>query len=352
MQIRLGQIAEMLGASVDGSPDVMIYGASKIEEGKAGTITFLANPKYTHFIYDTLAAAVIVDRGFKPENPLQASLLRVDNVYMALSVLMAQFQDKLSIAEGISPDARIDPSAVIGEESSVDAQVIIQKGVVIGKHVKVYGQVFIGNDCEIGDHTILFPGVKLYHRCKIGARCIIHANAVLGSDGFGFAKDASGNFQKIPQTGNVVVEDDVEIGANTVIDRASLGSTVIEAGAKLDNLIQIAHNVQIGRRTAIAAQTGVAGSTRVGADCMIGGQTGIVGHLTLADKLQIQAQSGIAASIQEEGSKWYGTPAIPYRNYLKSYAKFTKLSEMSSEIDKLKKDIEQLQSIIDDRQIK
>ncbi len=352
MQIRLGQIAEILGASVEGNPDLVIHGASKIEEGATGTITFLANPKYTHFIYNTHAAAVIVDRSFTPDQPLQTALLRVENVYLALSVLMAHFQENLSISEGISPEASIEASVVIGQGSSIDAQVIIRRGVTIGKNVKIYGQVYIGDHCEIGDNTILFPGVKLYHRCKIGSRCIIHANAVLGSDGFGFAKDASGNFQKIPQTGNVVVEDDVEIGANTVIDRASMGSTVIGSGVKLDNLIQIAHNVQVGRRTVIAAQAGVAGSTRIGADCMIGGQTGIVGHITLADKVQIQAQSGIASSIDEEGSKWYGTPAISYRNYLKSYAKFTKLSELSAEIDKLKKDIEQLQTVIEGRQSK
>ncbi len=344
MQIRLGQIAEILGAVLIGDPNTPITGASKIEEGKEGTITFLANPKYASYLATTRSSAVIVQRDFLKEEGSHPALLLVENVYMALSVLMAHFQQKLTLAEGISPYATIDATAEIGEGTSIDAQVMIRKNVVLGRNVQVFGQVFIGDDSRIGDNTILYPGVKIYHNCVVGARCVIHANAVIGSDGFGFAKDEEGNYNKIPQTGNVVIGNDVEIGSNTVVDRASLGSTVLEDGVKLDNLIQVAHNVTIGKRTVIAAQAGIAGSSKVGEDSIIGGQVGIVGHLTLADKIQIQAQSGIASSITEPGSKWYGTPAIQYQNYLKSYAHFKQLSSLHAEVARLAKEIEQIKA--------
>lgn len=342
MQIRLGQIAELIGASVEGDAEMAISGASKIEEGRKGTISFLANPKYAFHIYNTEASAVIVPSDFKPDKPVNATLLRVDNVYLALSVLLSQFQQSISIPSGIASGANIDATAVIGEGCAIDDMVIIRKGVVIGRNVKVYGQVFIGDHCRIGDDCILYPGVKIYHQCEIGARCVIHANAVIGSDGFGFARDSSGNYAKIPQTGNVIIGDDVEVGSNTVIDRGSLGPTVIASGVKLDNLIQVAHNVTIGSRTVIAAQTAVAGSTKIGEDCLIGGQAGIAGHLSIANGIQIQAQSGVGTSITENNSKWYGTPAIPYHNYLRSYSHFRKLSDLAGQIAVLKEEVDRL----------
>ncbi len=328
MQVSARQIAALLDGIITGDPEVTISGPSKIEEGLPGTITFLANPKYKEYIYTTQAAIVLVDKTFTPDQPVIPTLIAVENVYSALAILMEKFNSGISIHSGIASTAVLHPSVILGAGVYIDDLVIIKPNVQIGDGTKIYGQVFIGDNVEIGKNVVLHPGVKVYHNCVIGNNCVIHANAVIGSDGFGFARDHEGNYKKIPQTGNVVIEDNVEIGSNTVIDRASMGSTKIKKGVKLDNLIQIAHNVTIGENTAIAAQSGIAGSTQIGTNCIIGGQVGIVGHIQIADGAMVQAQSGISASVKSANAKLYGSPAIEYTNYLKSYAHFRKLPEI------------------------
>lgn len=345
MQFKAKQIADLIGGSIIGDPDILISGPSKIEEGGAGTISFLANAKYTDFIYTTTASVVLVSKDFVPERPITCTMIVVENVYVALAFLMENFNSGISIESTVSVLTSIHSSVVIGDNAAIDDYVIIKKGVTIGKNCKIYGQVFIGDNVEIGDDVVLYPGVKVYHNCKIGDRSVIHANAVIGSDGFGFAKDETGKFKKIPQTGNVVIESDVEIGSNTVIDRASMGSTTIKSGAKLDNLIQVAHNVTVGSNTAIAALTGIAGSVEIGQGCLIGGQVGIAGHLSIADGTMIQAQSGISASVKGENVKLYGSPAIDYNNYLKSYAHFRRLPELAAQIRALQAELDKLSQI-------
>ncbi|MBK8626878.1 MAG: UDP-3-O-(3-hydroxymyristoyl)glucosamine N-acyltransferase [Saprospiraceae bacterium] len=342
MQITAQQIAHIVNGSIIGNPEIPITGPSKIEEGTKGTITFLANPKYKDYLYTTEASIVLISSDFIPEDPVLPTLIVVGNVYQALAILMEKFNSGISLLSGIAPTAVVASSAEIGENTSIDDLVIIKPGVKIGTHSKVYGQVFIGDNVTIGNHVTLFPGVKIYHNCVIGDRCIIHANTVIGSDGFGFARDEEGNYKKIPQTGNVVLENDVEVGSNTVIDRASMGSTVIKSGAKLDNLIQIAHNVSIGNHTAIAAQTGVAGSVSIGSSCIIGGQVGIAGHLSIADGTMIQAQSGISSTIKGPNAKLYGSPAIDYQNYLKSYAYFRKFPDIVQQLRHLQSTMDKL----------
>lgn len=344
MQITAKQIAEILNGSISGNPDVIITGPSKIEDGKPGTITFLANPKYKDYIYTTEASVVLVNKDFEPESAIRPTLIKVDNVYASLAILMENFNSGISIPSGVASTAVIDPSAKLGDHAHIDDHVIIKPHVTIGHNARIYGQVFIGDRVKIGNDVTIYPGVKIYHNCVIGDRVIIHANSVIGSDGFGFAKTEDGQYKKIPQTGNVVIENDVEIGSNTVIDRASIGSTTIGQGAKLDNLIQIAHNVQIGHGAAIAAQSGIAGSSTVGRDCIIGGQVGVVGHIQIADRVMIQAQSGVASSVKEVGSKLYGYPAINYQSYLKSYAYFRKLPDMASQLRYLESRVQQLEN--------
>jgi UDP-3-O-[3-hydroxymyristoyl] glucosamine N-acyltransferase len=344
MQASADQIAKIINGKVIGDPHVMVDGPCKIDDGINGKISFLSNPKYAQYIYDTKASVVLVSDDFVPDQDVAVTMISVENVYVALAILMDKFSDGITLKSSFAKSADIDPSAQIGDQTSVDEQVIIKNNVHIGMHCRIYGHVFIGDNVRIGDRVMIYPGVKIYHNTVIGDDVIIHANAVLGSDGFGFAPDADGRYKKIAQVGNVVVGNDVEIGANTTIARATMGSTTIGNGVKLDNLIQIAHNVSIGEHTVIAAQTGIAGSTKIGKRCMIGGQVGIVGHIEIADGTMIQAQSGIASSIKEENSKWYGTPAIEYQNYLRSYAQFRRLSDMSKQIHDLKKTIDNFKS--------
>ncbi|MCB0655922.1 MAG: UDP-3-O-(3-hydroxymyristoyl)glucosamine N-acyltransferase [Saprospiraceae bacterium] len=347
MEWKASDIAALVQGTVEGDPNVTVTEPSKIEEGKPGTITFLANPKYESHLYRSQASIVLVSRDFIPERPLPQTLIRVDQVYQALQKLLEVYQHQATPSSGINASAhihdscRIDPSAIVGPGC------ILEEGVEIGANAVVHGQVYLGPHVIIGSGATIYPGVRVYHHCRIGKRCIIHSNAVIGSDGFGFVPDDQGNYQKIQQIGNVVLEDDVEIGSNTVIDRATLGSTRIGAGCKLDNLIQVAHNVEIGPRTVIAAQTGIAGSTKIGANCQIGGQVGIVGHIRIADGVRIQAQSGVAASIEEPGSAWYGSPAIAYRDYLKSYALFRKLPDLFRRLLSLEKELQSTEELSD-----
>ena len=290
MQISAKELGLLLNGIVEGDATVEVSGPSKIEEGKEGTISFLSNPKYEPYAYTTKASILLVSKEFKPDKPLNATLVRVDNVYASVAHLLEKFGGEIPTIKGISDDAFIHTEVKIGENASVGNFSVIKKGAVIGKNAVIYPQVFIDENVEIGDNVKLFPGVKIFHACKIGDNCTLHANVVIGSDGFGFAPQDDGSYTKIPQLGNVVLEDDVEIGANTVIDRATMGTTIIRKGAKLDNLIQIAHNVDVGESTVIAAQAGIAGSTKIGKNALIGGQAGIVGHVQIADGTRVQAQ--------------------------------------------------------------
>jgi UDP-3-O-[3-hydroxymyristoyl] glucosamine N-acyltransferase len=344
MEFTAQQIAELLEGTVEGDPQVKVSNLAKIEEGIPGTLTFLANPKYVEFIYTTKASLVIVNESFVAEKPINSTLVRVKDAYKSFAKLLETYNQILHNRTGIETPNFISTTATLGENIYVGAFVYIGEKAVIGKNVKLYPGVYIGDNASIGDGTILFPGVKVYADCHIGKNCRIHAGVVIGADGFGFAPQDDSNYLKVAQIGNVIIEDHVEIGSNTTLDRATLGSTIIRKGVKLDNLIQVAHNVEIGEHTVIAAQTGIAGSTKIGKFCMIGGQVGIVGHLVIADKVKIAAQSGIGTSILNEGDILQGSPAYFIGDYKKSYIGFRKLPEFQSRIEELEKLVKELQS--------
>ncbi len=346
MQLSAQEIAKILDGRVEGDPEVLVSGPSKIEEGGPGTITFLANPKYEDFAYSTTASVLLVSRGFQPKKPISATLIRVENVYTALSKLLENFGNQADTSTGISEYASIDKSVQIGEDVAVGMFSIIEANAKIGAECRIAAQVFIGRNVELGKNVIIHPGVRIMHDSKIGDNCILHPNAVIGSDGFGFAPQEDGTYKKIPQTGNVVIENNVEIGSGTIIDRATMGSTIIRSGVKLDNLIQVAHNVEIGENTVIAAQVGIAGSTKIGRNCRIGGQVGFAGHLHIADGTQIQAQSGIASHVKEPNTALFGSPAINYKDYVRSYAVFKKLPELYKRIAELERMIEKKESTL------
>lgn len=339
MKVSARDIATFLQASIDGNPDTIVTHPSKIEEAGPGSISFIGNPKYESYAYTTGASILVVSNEFQPHQPLQATLLRVHNVYQSLGTLLSHFESN-GHPKGISELAFIDPTAQLGLQVAVSSFVTIEKNVIVGEHTVLYANVFLGHDVKIGKNCILHSGVKVYAGCEIRDNVIIHANTVIGSEGFGFAQDDQGKYTKIPQLGNVVIHNDVEIGASCTIDRATMGSTTIFEGCKLDNLIQVAHNVEIGAYTVIAAQTGIAGSTKVGSKCQIGGQVGIKGHTKIPDGTLIGAQSGVMAVDESKPQRLFGTPAIPYYDYLKSYALFKKLPEMENRIKELEKLIE------------
>lgn len=338
MQLSAKELAALLEGSIEGNPDVLVNRPGKIEEGQAGEITFLGNDKYEPFIYTTQASVVLVNKDFSPRQAIQATLIRVENVYASLAFLLDKFGAQTAArtaGEGISPQASIHPEAQIGQGVSIGPFAVVEAGAAIGDGAKIGAQVFVGQGAAVGEGSVLYPGVRILHDCRVGARCILHANAVVGSDGFGFAPQPDGTYKKIAQIGNVVIEDDVEIGAGTTIDRASLGSTILRKGVKLDNLIQVAHNVEIGENTVIAAQVGIAGSTKIGRNCRIAGQVGFIGHVTIADNTSIQAQSGVAQNVTESGTIICGYPAFAYRDYIRSHAVFKRLPELDKKVKQL-----------------
>jgi len=337
MEFTAQQIADLINGKVEGNPDVRITYVSKIEEGKPGTISFLANPKYTQYIYTTEASVVLINNDLKLEKAVKATLIRVENAYSAFAELLEAYNQIKLNKTGISPSAFIDPEARIGGNVYIGEFAVISKNAVIGDHVKIYPQVFLGDNVRIGSNTTLFAGVKIYAENVVGENCIIHSGAVIGSDGFGFAPQENGSYKKIAQIGNVVIEDLVEIGSNTTIDRATMGSTIIRKGVKLDNLIQIAHNVEIGNNTVISAQTGISGSTKIGKNCLIGGQVGIVNQLTIADEVKIAAQSGVGKNITQKGEIVQGSPAFDISTYRKSYVHFRNFHSIKSKVDELEK---------------
>ncbi|MBK9995231.1 MAG: UDP-3-O-(3-hydroxymyristoyl)glucosamine N-acyltransferase [Saprospiraceae bacterium] len=338
MKLTSGDLAKLIQGELIGDSTILLTGPSKIEEGGAGTVSFLGNMKYEPYFYNCTASVIIIDRNFIPKKDYSATIIKVDDVYQTMSLLLAQFQQTVNASGGIDTSAIVNPKATVSSDASIGPMTVIEEGASISANVHIISQAYIGRNVHIGKGTVINPGVRIYHDSVIGENCIIHSNVVIGSDGFGFAPDGQGNFQKVPQLGNVIIEDNVEIGSNTCIDRATIGSTFIGKGTKLDNLIQIAHNVKIGQNTVIAAQTGIAGSTKIGNYCMIGGQVGIAGHLEIADGTKIQAQSGIGANIKDENSKWYGSPAIDYFTYLRAYSEFKKLPELSKKLNQLEQE--------------
>ena len=336
------QIATVLKGTIEGDPSVEVNNFSKIEEGKPGTLTFLANPKYTHYVYTTNASIVLVNNDFKPERPINATLIRCFNAYAALAILLEMVEKMKPQKIGIEPMTQIAKTATLGEKVYIGSFAYVSENVKIGDETKIYPQTYIGENVTIGKNTIIYAGVKIYPGCIIGDNCIIHSGAIIGSDGFGFAVE-DGVYKKIPQMGIVVIEDDVEIGANTTIDRAVMDATIIRKGVKLDNLIQIAHNVEVGENTAMAAQVGVSGSTKIGKNCVFGGQVGLGGHITVGDNASIGAQSGIISNIKPD-AKILGSPAIPVKDFFRSSIVFPKLPEMYKQLAQLQKEIEELKS--------
>ncbi|MEZ5084201.1 MAG: UDP-3-O-(3-hydroxymyristoyl)glucosamine N-acyltransferase [Bacteroidales bacterium] len=337
MEFSALQIAELINGEVQGNPDIKVNYVSKIEEGKNGTISFLANPKYTSFIYETKASIVIVNKDLVLESEVNTTLIRVEDAYLAFAKLL-EFYNKIKLdKKGIAKSAVISSSATYGKDVYIGDLAFIGNDVKIGNNSKIYPQVYIGDSVTIGENTTVFPGAKIYSDNVIGNHCIIHAGVVIGSDGFGFAPQDDKNYLKVAQIGNVILEDHVEIGSNTTIDRATLGSTIIRKGAKIDNLVQIAHNVEIGENTVIAAQTGISGSTKIGKNCMFGGQVGIIGHITIADEVKIAAQSGIGKSITTKGEIVQGSPAFDISTYRRSYVYFRSLPSIKNKLDELEK---------------
>ena len=340
MKFTAQQIAKILNGDIVGKTDIEVSSLAKIEEGKKGDLCFLSNEKYTPHIYTTKASVVIVNSSFNPEKEISATLIKVEDAYTSFSQLLELYNKMQFNKVGISEKSDIDKNSTIGKDVFIGSFTSISEGVKIGGNVKIHSNCFIGENVSIADNTIIFPNVSIYHDCKIGKNNIIHSGVVIGSDGFGFAPDEDNNYAKISQIGNVTIGDDVEIGANTTIDRATMGSTKIGNGVKLDNLIQIAHNVEIGECTVIAAQAGVAGSSKIGKNCMIGGQTAVSGHLTIADEVKIAGQSGIASSIKEVGKIVQGPMAFDIRDFQRSYIIFKKLPELYRTVNTLKKDIQ------------
>jgi UDP-3-O-[3-hydroxymyristoyl] glucosamine N-acyltransferase len=343
MQFSAAQIAALIQARLEGDPEVLVDNFGKIEEAQAGQLAFLANPKYEEFLYSTRASIIIINDSQQLKEKINATLLRVPDAYLAFAALLSKYQEMMNQQlTGIQEPVYISKSASLGAQVYVGAFAFIGNNVKIGAHVKIYPQAYIGDDVIIGDHTVIYPGVKIYHRCVIGQYVTIHAGSVIGADGFGFAPQADGSFKKIPQMGNVVIEDYVEIGSNATIDRATIGSTLIHSGTKLDNLIQIAHNVEIGSNTVIAAQSGVSGSTKLGRNVMVGGQVGIVGHIQIADGSRINAQSGVTKSLKTPNSAVTGSPAYEYTSALRAQAAARKLPAFEKRIIELEKLIQQL----------
>jgi UDP-3-O-[3-hydroxymyristoyl] glucosamine N-acyltransferase len=341
MEFSAQNIADLLKGKVEGNTETKVSDVSKIEEGRSGTLCFLANPKYEKYLYTTDASVVIVNNDLKLTGPVKATLIRVPDAYQAFAALLELYNSGKPQKKGIEQPSFVATSAKLGDDVYIGAFSYISDYVKLGNNVKVYPQVYIGDNVIVGDNTIINAGVKIYHNCAIGANCVIHSGTIIGADGFGFAPQSEeNNYKKIPQIGNVIIEDNVEIGANTTIDRATMGSTIIRKGVKLDNLIQIAHNVEIGENTVMAAQVGISGSTKVGRDCMFGGQVGLAGHLTVANGVKLGAKSGVHSSLTKENEVMIGAPAQNYTDFMKCFVVFRRLPEMKKDLDELKKKLE------------
>ena len=343
MEISAAELGELLNGEVVGDPSVRVHKLSKIEEGENGALSFLANPKYESFVYETEASILIVNSDFNPQKDIRSTLIKVEDAYSSFAQIMEQLVDR-NRKTGVHATAFVAESATVSDEAYIGPFCYVGENVNIAAGVQLVSHVSVGDGCNIGADTILYAGVQVYHQCQLGANCMVHGGTIIGSDGFGFVPQADGSFKKVPQLGTVVIEDNVEIGANVTIDRGTMGPTRIGEGVKLDNLIQVAHNVEIGAHTVIAAQTGVSGSTKVGEHCMIGGQVGFVGHISIAPGSKINAQSGVAKSIKEPNKSWNGSPAFGFSENLRSKVYFKRLPEMVKRIDELEKQLAALQN--------
>ncbi|MCK5705200.1 MAG: UDP-3-O-(3-hydroxymyristoyl)glucosamine N-acyltransferase [Cyclobacteriaceae bacterium] len=340
MDFTINQIAAILLGEVDGNGNEIIKTISKIQEAKKGSVTFLANPKYEEFIYSSEASAVIVTTDFQPERPLQTTLIRVKDPYSSFTRLLEEYDKITSYSKvGVEDPSFISSNTEVGENIYRGAFSYVGSNVKIGNNVKIYPHTYIGDNVTIGDNCIFYSGAKIYAETVVGNNCIIHSGTVIGSDGFGFAPQQDDTYKKIPQLGNVVIHDNVEIGANTVVDCATLGSTIIDKGVKLDNLVQIAHNVEIGTNTVIASQTGISGSTKIGENCVFAGQVGVVGHVEIGNRITLAAKTGLSKSVKKEGTIKFGYPAMDHREYLKSHAIFRNLPELRERVNELEKKV-------------
>ena len=340
MEFTANTIASLIGGTIEGNAEVTVNTFAKIEEGHKGAISFLANPKYTHYIYDTESSVVLVADDFKPEHPVAATLIRVPNPYEAVSELMTIAERAMAVSpSGIEQPSYVSDKAVVGKDVYIGAFTYVGDGAIIGDGAKIYPQSYIGRGVSIGEDTVVNAGVKIYDGCRIGKRCVLHSGAVIGADGFGFAPKEDGTYHKIPQLGIVTIEDDVEVGANTTIDRATMGTTRVCHGTKLDNLIQVAHNVEIGHDNVFAAQTGVAGSTKIGSNCVFAGQIGFAGHITVGDRVTIGAQSGVPNNVPD-GARLMGYPAIDASLWRRQAACLRRLKSLFDDVDSIRKTIE------------
>ncbi len=344
MEFNAAALAGFLKGEIIGDPETKVNTVAKIEEGHPGALSFLANPKYEHYLYTTESSIVLVNNSFVPSASVKATLIKVENAYESFASLLQLVDQARPRKKGVHPTAVIEPTAVIGRDVYIGPYVYIGENCFIGDECSIYPHVYLGDNSKVGKKCTLNPGVKIYHDCILGNNCVIHAGSVIGSDGFGFAPQSETEFMKIPQLGNVVIEDNVEIGANVAIDRATMGSTLIRKGVKLDNLIQIGHNVEIGENTVMAGQTGVAGSSKIGRNCMFGGQVGISGHLKVADGTKIGAQSGIPSDVKKENSVLLGYPAMDHRNFLRSSIVFRQLPELKTKIEELERKVDMLKN--------
>ena len=344
VEFTAAQIAALLGGKVEGDPEAKVWNVARIEDGAPGMLSFLANPKYIHYLYDTKSTIVLVNEDFEPTEKVTTTMIRVKNAYDSFAQLLAIYQEYTNNKVGISEQAFISSDAEYGENCYIGEYAYIGERVKIGNNVKIYPQSYIGDDAVIGDNTVIYAGVKLYAMTHIGKNCIIHAGAVLGADGFGFAPQPDGTYKKIPQIGNVLVGDNVEIGANTTIDRSTMESTKIHDGVKLDNLIQIAHNVEVGENTAMAAQVGVSGSTHIGKNCIIAGQAGLSGHLTIADRTIIGPQAGLTKGVSVSGKSILGSPAYDYNKFMKDVVRQRNIDKLEDRIAELEKKLADLLS--------
>ncbi len=343
MEFTVKQIAELLNGEVRGDETLIVNQLAKIEEGKQGDVSFLANEKYEPFLYTTQASVVIVSQNFEPKKELIATLITVENPYTAFTQLLEEYERRLNFSKvGIEQPVFVGENTTIGENIYQGAFSYIGKNCKIGENVKIYPHVYIGDNVNVGNNTILYAGVKVYQNCIIGNNCVVHSGAVIGSDGFGFAPQPDGTYKAIPQLGNVILENNVSIGSNSTIDCATMGSTIIREGAKIDNLVQIAHNVEIGKNTVIAAQTGVAGSTKVGNNCVIGGQVGVNGHITIADGTKVGGKAGITKSVKKSGLSLNGNPAFELNDYLRAMSILRKLPDLEKQVRILEKQIAEL----------
>lgn len=343
MAFSIGEIASIVSGQIEGRNDIIIKGVAKIELATEGEMAFLANPKYTQYLYSTKASAVIVSNGLELQEPVSPTLIRVPDPYASFAKILSLFQNTIE-KKGISSMAFTGSGVKIGEDVYMGPFACIGENVIVGNRVKIYPNVYVGDNCVIGDDTIIYAGANVYNDVRIGERCILHSGCVIGADGFGFARQQDGHYEKVPQTGIVIICDDVEIGANTTVDRATMGATVINKGVKLDNQVVIAHNVEVGADTVMAAQCGVSGSTKVGTGCTFGGQVGVAGHIQIADNVTIGAQSGVAQSIKDEGQFFFGTPVMPLRECQRSYIHIRHLDDIVKQLNDVEKRLNSIEN--------